>query len=139
MNLSQHTSFCGTAAIVLGGRRRTVLLPRISLETDFINSIFHQQHDRRALSITKSTACERFLYREGWGKLRQKASAITGTPTAYLDPSTPAIPLGYPGRAPVTGMQLMDILTKTNICSAYRTERVVDLGGPALDGRVLLP
>jgi hypothetical protein len=32
-------------------------------------------------------------------------------------------------------MQLMDILTNTNIW----TERVVDLGGAALDGRVLLP
>jgi hypothetical protein len=107
--------------------------------TDQPGNGFHQQRDQRALSIAKSTACERFLYREGWGKLRWKASPITGTSTAYLDPSTPAIPLGYPGRAPVTGMQLMDILTNTNICSANRTERVVDLGGAALDGRVLLP
>jgi hypothetical protein len=100
---------------------------------------FHQQHDQRALSTAKSTARERFLYRGGWGELRWKASPITGTPTAYLDPSTPAIPLGYPGRAPVTGIQLMDIPANTNICSANRTERLVDLGGAALDGRVLLP
>jgi len=134
VNLSQHPSFCGTAA---NDTRRAS--PYRFASTGQPGNGLHQQHDQRALSIAKSTACERFLYREGWGKLRRKASAITGTPTAYLDPSTPAIPLGYPGRAPVTGMQLMDILTKTNICSAYRTERVVDLGGPALDGRVLLP
>jgi hypothetical protein len=100
---------------------------------------FHQLHDQRALSIAKSTACERFLYGGGWGKLGWKATAITGTPTASLDLSAPAIPLGYPGRAPVTGTQLMDVLTDTNICSADRTERVVDFGRPAPDGRVVLP
>jgi hypothetical protein len=99
---------------------------------------FHQWHDQRALSIAKSTACERFLYRGAQSKLRWNASAITGTPIAYLDPSTPAIPLGYPGHAPVTGMQLMGMLTDTNICSTDRTERVVDLGRPVLDGPVLL-
>jgi hypothetical protein len=36
-------------------------------------------------------------------------------------------------------MQLMGMLTDTNICSADRTERVVDLGRPALDSRVPLP
>jgi hypothetical protein len=56
----------------------------------------------------------------------------------YLDLKAPAIPLSYRG-APVTGMQLMDVLTDTNIWSADRTKRVVDFGRPALDGRVLLP
>jgi len=100
---------------------------------------FHQLRDQRAHAIAKSTPRERFLYGGGWGKLRWKASAITGTPTAYLDLSTPAIPLGYPGRGPVTGIQLMDVLTDANICSADRTARVVDFGRPALDGRVVLP
>jgi hypothetical protein len=62
----------------------------VSPETDFVNGMIQ-------FSIAKSTACERFLYRGGWGKLRWKASAITGTPTAYIDPSTPAIPLATLG------------------------------------------
>jgi hypothetical protein len=48
VNLSQHPSFCGTAAIVLGGRRRTVLLPRISPETDFINSMISEHFRSRS-------------------------------------------------------------------------------------------
>jgi hypothetical protein len=41
--------------------------------------------------------------------------------------------------APVIGMQLMDMRTYTNICSADGTKPVVDFGRPALDGRVALP
>jgi hypothetical protein len=134
VNPSQHTSFWRHRR-----NRAWRASPYRFASTGQPGNGFHQRHDQRALSIAKSTACERFLYRGGWGKLRWKASAITGTPTAYLDPSIPAIPLGYPGGAPVTGMQLMGMLTDTNICSADRTERVVDLGRPALDSRVPLP
>jgi hypothetical protein len=134
MSPSQYTSFWGHRR-----NRAWRASPCRFAPTGQPGNGFHQLHDQRALSIAKSTACERFLYGGGWGKPRWKTSAIAGTPTAYLDLSTPAIPRGYPGRAPVTGMQLMDVLVDTNICSADRTERVVDFGLPALNGRVVLP
>ena len=90
---------------------------------------FHQLHDQRAISIAKSKACD---------KPRWEAWATSGAPTAYLDLRAPAIPLGYPG-ALVTGMQLMDQRTYTNICSTDGTKPVVDFGRPVLDGRVVLP
>jgi hypothetical protein len=117
MSPSQHTSFWRHRR-----NRAWRASPCRFASTGAPGNGFRQRHDQRALSIAKSTARERFLYRGGWGKLRWKASAITGTPTAYLDPSAPAIPLGYPGGARVTGMQLMSMLTDTNICSTDRTE-----------------
>jgi hypothetical protein len=120
MNPVQYTSVRVTTAVPPGGHPRAVLLPRSQPGNGF-----HQLHDQRALSIAKS-------------KPRWEVSATTGTPTVYLDLKAPAIPLSYRG-APVTGMQLMDVLTDTNIWSADGTKRVVDFGRPALDGRVLLP